>query len=207
MIGEYLGRKKLQYSLRANKCYYVRSVFQLAIFSIHATKAPSLRPLCPPPLLSSARDNFSRWIQLLSRRTDLIATVDTTKRCTRSNKWEMEKWRIVTLHLLPSSLSSRIVTWENSIDRNKQFSETRQLWSNLLEKTREERGNSIAKTKTKLSPSYKYIFSWNFFSFKNFRNFFFFTFRSTLSDLRRRRNKKISTKMMVRRKFFKLIQD
>lgn len=114
MIGEYLGRKKLQYSLRANKCYYVRSVFQLAIFSIHATKAPSLRP---PPLLSSARDNFSRWIQLLSWRTDLIATVDTTKRCTRSNKWEMEKWRIVTLHLLPSSLSSRIVTWENSIDR------------------------------------------------------------------------------------------
>lgn len=110
MIGEYLGRKKLQYSLRANKCYYVRSVFQLAIFSLHATKAPSLRPLCPPPLLSSARDNFSRWIQLLSRRTDLIATVDTTKRCTRSNKWEMEKWRIVTLHLLPSSLSSRIVT-------------------------------------------------------------------------------------------------
>lgn len=150
MIGEYLGRKKLQYSLRANKCYYVRSVFQLAIFSLHATKAPSLRP---PPLLSSARDNFSRWIQLLSRRTDLIATVDTTKRCTRSNKWEMEKWRIVTLHLLPSSLSSRIVTWENSIDRNKQFSETRQLWSNLLEKTREERGNSIAKFKTKLSPS------------------------------------------------------
>lgn len=53
----------------------------------------------------------------------------------------------------------------------------------------------------------KYIFSWNFFSFKNFRNFFFFTFRSTLSDLRRWRNKKISTKMMVRRKFFKLIQD
>lgn len=91
MIGEYLGRKKLQYSLRANKCYYVRSVFQLAIFSLHATKAPSLRPLCPPPLLSSARDNFSRWIQLLSRRTDLIATVDTTKRCTRSNKWEMGK--------------------------------------------------------------------------------------------------------------------
>lgn len=204
MIGEYLGRKKLQYSLRANKCYYVRSVFQLAIFSIHATKAPSLRP---PPLLSSARDNFSRWIQLLSRRTDLIATVDTTKRCTRSNKWEMEKWRIVTLHLLPSSLSSRIVTWENSIDREISNFQRRANSDPICWKKLEKKGEIRLRNSKQNFLQVKYIFSWNFFSFKNFRNFFFFTFRSTLSDLRRWRNKKISTKMMVRRKFFKLIQD
>lgn len=76
----------------------------------------------------------------------------------------------------PSSLSSWIVTWENSIDWNKQFSEIQ--FAGKLEKKR-ERGNSIAKRNSKqnfLQVKYIYIYILYLAGIFSVGNFFFFTF-------------------------------
>lgn len=112
---------------------------------------------------SSARDNFLRWIQLLSRCADLI-TKSTTKR--RSNKREVEKWksfqtwsnrRIVTLHLLP-----RLFHLESLREKIRSIEISNFQRSNLLENSRRSEKGEIRlrneiqnKTFSKLN---KYIY-------------------------------------------------